>query len=92
MTVRSKTLYIALHGTIFKVFPDNTVIHNSDKIRSAYISMRRRTPAHNTFGSTRLAYKELKIEYNDGTTYRADLERLILLRTLKVTAEKSDDI
>ena len=92
MTIRSKTLYIALHGTIFKVFPDNTVIHNSDKISSAFITIRRRKPIYNTFGSTRLAYKILEIRYNDGTIYRADLERLVLLRTMKVTAEKSDDI
>ena len=92
MTIRSKTLYIALHGTIFKVFPNNTVIHNSDKISSAYITIRRRRPSDNTFGSTRSAYKILAIEYNDGTKYRADLERLVLLRTMKVTDEKSDDI
>lgn len=87
MTIRSKMLYIALHGTIFKVFPNNTVIHNSDKISSAYITIRRRRPSDNTFGSTRSAYKILAIEYNDGTKYRADLERLVLLRTMKVSDE-----
>ena len=91
MTIRSKTLYIALHGTIFKVFPDNTVIHNNDQIRSAYITIRRRL-ALNSIGGQCRTYKILAIEYRDGTKYRADLERLILLRTMKVTEEKSDDI
>lgn len=91
MTIRSKTLYIALHGTIFKVFPDNTVIHNSDKISSAFISIHRNYPSHK-IQSTRPFYKQLTIIYNDGTKYRADLERLVLLRTMKVTAEQSDDI
>ena len=91
MTIRSKTLYIALHGTIFKVFPDNTVIHNSDQIRSAYISIKRNKPSNMLKGG-RLAYRILDITYNDGSRYRTDLERLVLFRTMKVTAEKSDDI
>lgn len=91
MTIRSKTLYIALHGTIFKVFPDNTVIHNNDKISSAFISKVRRSPS-DKFPNTKPYSKVLDITYNDGTRYRADLERLILLRTMKVTAETSDDI
>jgi len=40
----------------------------------------------------RRAYKVLAIEYKDGTKYTADLERIVLLRTMKLSEEKSDDI
>jgi len=91
MTIRSKTLYIALHGTIFKVFPDNTVIHNNDNIRSAHISKKKRGYTSD-FECERPFYRVLDVLYKDGSRYRADLERLVLLRTMKVTAEKSDDL
>ena len=86
MTIRSKTLYIALHGTIFKVFPDNTVIHNSDKISSAYISRKKRGYIGD-FQCERPFYRVLDVLYKDGSRYRADLERLVLFRTMKVTDE-----
>ena len=91
MTIRSKTLYLALHGTIFKVFPDNSVIHNNDKISSAFITVLRKQRNCVIPGAKEVS-KVLKIIYNDGSTYTVNLERLVLLRTMKVTAEKSDDI
>ena len=91
MTIRSKTLYIALHGTIFKVFPNNTVIHNNDKISGAHIVTIHKRP-HNFNYIERPVYKQLRLEYKDGSRYTVDLERLILLRTMKVTDEMSDDI
>ena len=82
MTIRSKTLYIALHGTIFKVFPDNTVIHNSDKISSAHIYKKKRGYI-GEFYNERPFIRQLDILYKDGSRYRADLERLVLLRTME---------
>lgn len=92
MTIRSKTIYIALHGTIFKVFPDNSVMYNNDKIKSAYIYQVKAKPATDLVKTHKRSYKQLMITYNDGTRYCADLERLILLRTMKISAEPSDDI